>query len=61
MPRQLSEILLSRLILLEPGISVAIQGAKEIDYITLSDGTAEVTVEITLGTVETILGRKIQL
>lgn len=41
-------------------LSVAIQGAKEIDYSMLPDGMAEVTVEITLGTVETILGQRIQ-
>ncbi len=48
-----SDIIRSRL-------NVSIQGAREIDYQQLPDGTAEVTVEITLGTVETILGRKLQ-
>ncbi len=36
-----------------------IQGAEEVDYYEKPDGTAEVTVEITLGRVETILGRRI--
>ncbi len=36
-----------------------IQGAKEVDYVERPDGTAEVTVEITLGQVEDILGRKL--
>jgi len=36
-----------------------IQGAREVDYIERADGTAEVTVEITLGQVEDILGRRL--
>ncbi len=40
-------------------LTVAIQGAREIDYKQSEDGTAEVTMEITLGEVETILGRKL--
>jgi len=36
-----------------------IQGAQEIDYIERPDGTAEVTVEVTLGRVEDVLGRRI--
>lgn len=40
-------------------MEVVIQGARELDYKELPDGTAEVTVEITLGQVEDILGRKI--
>jgi hypothetical protein len=36
-----------------------IQGAREVDYVERSDGTAEVTVEITLGQVEDILGRRL--
>ncbi len=41
-------------------LSVAIRGAKEIDYQELSDGTAQVTVEITVGEVESILGEQLQ-
>jgi len=41
-------------------VSAVIQGAQEIDYRELPDGTAEVVMEITLGTVEDILGRKIR-
>ncbi len=41
-------------------LSVEIQGAQEIDYIAHDDGMAEVTVEITLGSIETILGRRLQ-
>jgi hypothetical protein len=40
-------------------VSAAIQGAREVDYKVLSDGTAEVTVEITLGPVRDILGRNL--
>lgn len=40
-------------------VSAVIQGARETDYRELPDGTAEVTVEITLGPVEDILGRRI--
>ncbi len=40
-------------------LSAHIQGAREIDYIEHPDGTAEVTVEITVGPVEDILGRRI--
>jgi len=36
-----------------------IQGAAEVDYIERPDGTAEVTVEITIGQVEDILGRRL--
>lgn len=36
-----------------------IQGAREVDYVERPDGTAEVTVEITLGQVEDILGRRL--
>lgn len=36
-----------------------IQGAKEGDYLEHPDGTAEVTVEVTLGQVEDILGRRL--
>lgn len=41
-------------------LSVALQGAREVDSIDNEDGSAEVTVEITLGAVETILGRRLQ-
>ncbi len=41
-------------------LNVAVRGAREVDYKELEDGTAEVTIEITLGAVETILGRQIQ-
>jgi hypothetical protein len=40
-------------------LDALIQGAEEVDYIERPDGTAEVTVEITLGRVETILGRRL--
>ena len=40
-------------------VSAAIQGAREVDYKVLADGTAEVTVEITLGPVRDILGRNL--
>lgn len=36
-----------------------IQGAREVDYAERPDGTAEVTVEITLGQVEDTLGRSL--
>ena len=36
-----------------------IQGAREVAYVERPDGTAEVTVEITLGQVEDILGRRL--
>jgi hypothetical protein len=36
-----------------------IQGAREVDYVERPDGTAEVTVEITLGQVQDILGRRL--
>ncbi len=36
-----------------------IQGAREVDYVERPDGTAEVTVEISLGQVEDILGRSL--
>jgi hypothetical protein len=38
-------------------LDALIQGAEEIDYIEQPDGTVEVTVEITVGRVEDILGR----
>ncbi len=40
-------------------LSAAIQGAKEVDYVEHPDGTAEVTLEITVGRVEDILGRRL--
>lgn len=40
-------------------LDALIQGAKEVDYVELPDGTAEVTVEITLGRVQDILGRRL--
>ncbi len=40
-------------------LDTLIQGAKEVDYIEHPDGTAEVTVEITVGPVEDILGRRL--
>lgn len=40
-------------------LNVVIQGAREIDYVERADGTAEVTVEITLGQVEDILGKRL--
>ncbi len=40
-------------------MEAVIQGAKEIDYIEQPDGTAEVTMEVTLGHVEDILGRRL--
>ncbi len=40
-------------------MEAVIQGAAEVDYIERPDGTAEVTVEITLGQVEDILGRRL--
>lgn len=46
--------------LIRSRVSAVIQGAQEIDYRELPDGTAEVTMEITLGDVEDILGRRIQ-
>lgn len=45
--------------LIKSKVSAVIQGAQEVDYRELPDGTAEVTMEITLGVVEDILGRKI--
>lgn len=41
-------------------LSVAIQGAEEVDVRYHDDGSVEVTVEIKLGTVESILGQLIQ-
>jgi hypothetical protein len=41
-------------------LSAGIRGAREIDYVEHADGSAEVTVEIELGALETILGAKIQ-
>jgi hypothetical protein len=40
-------------------LAAAIQGAREVDYAELPDGTAEVTVEITLGTVRDIVNRRL--
>jgi len=40
-------------------LDALIQGAKEVDYFERPDGTAEVTVEVTLGRVEDILGRRL--
>jgi len=40
-------------------LDAVIQGAREVDYIERPDGTAEVTVEVTLGRVEDVLGRRI--
>lgn len=40
-------------------LGVEIQGAQEVDYLAHDNGMAEVTVEITLGAVETILGRRL--
>jgi hypothetical protein len=40
-------------------LSATIQGAREIDYKVEPDGTAEVTVEVTLGAVQDILGRRL--
>jgi hypothetical protein len=40
-------------------LSATIQGAREIDYKVQPDGTAEVTVEVTLGAVQDILGRRL--
>ncbi len=40
-------------------LATVIQGAREVDYVQKPDGTAEVTVEITLGRVEDILGRRL--
>lgn len=40
-------------------LEAVIQGASEIDYIEHPDDTAEVTVEVTLGRVEDILGRRL--
>ncbi|MBI5633744.1 MAG: LPP20 family lipoprotein [Nitrospirae bacterium] len=40
-------------------LATVIQGAREVDYVERPDGTAEVTIEITLGRVEDILGRRL--
>jgi hypothetical protein len=40
-------------------METVIQGAREVDYVEQPDGTAEVTVEITLGQVEDIIGRRL--
>jgi hypothetical protein len=40
-------------------LAATIQGAREIDYKVQPDGTAEVTVEVTLGAVQDILGRRL--
>ena len=40
-------------------VAATVQGAREIDYKVEPDGTAEVTVEVTLGAVQDILGRKL--
>lgn len=41
-------------------LRAAIQGARETDYRVQADGTAEVTVEVTLGRVEDIVGRRLR-
>ena len=41
-------------------VRAVIQGAREVDYQVQADGTAEVTVEVTLGRVEDILGRRLR-
>lgn len=46
--------------LIRSSVSAVIQGAQEIDYRELPDGTAEVTMEITLGPIEDIMGRRIR-
>ncbi|OHE56443.1 MAG: hypothetical protein A2Z47_05385 [Thermodesulfovibrio sp. RBG_19FT_COMBO_42_12] len=46
--------------LIRSRVSAVIQGAEETDYKELPDGTAEVTMEITLGDVEDILDMDIQ-
>jgi hypothetical protein len=40
-------------------ISATVQGARETNYQVQPDGTAEVTVEVTLGAVQDILGRRL--
>lgn len=40
-------------------LDTLIQGAREVDYVERADGTAEVTVEITMGQVQDILGRRL--
>jgi hypothetical protein len=40
-------------------LSATVQGAREIDYRAQTDGTAEVTVSVTLGAVQDILGRRL--
>ena len=40
-------------------VRAVVQGAREIDYQVQADGTAEVTVEVTLGRLEDILGRRL--
>lgn len=40
-------------------LDALIQGAEEVDYVEQPDGTAEVTVEVTVGRVEDILGRRL--
>jgi len=40
-------------------LNSVIQGAREVDYVERPDGTAEVTVEISPGQVEDILGRRL--
>jgi len=41
-------------------VRAAIQGAREVDYRVQADGTAEVTVEVALGRVEDIVGRRLR-
>jgi hypothetical protein len=41
-------------------VRAVIQGAREVDYQVQADGTAEVTVEVTLGRLEDILGRRLR-
>jgi hypothetical protein len=40
-------------------VRAVVQGAQEVDYQIQADGTAEVTVELTLGRLEDILGRRL--
>ncbi len=40
-------------------LDALMRGAEEVDYIERPDGTAEVTIEITLGRVQDILGRRL--
>jgi len=42
------------------GLDMVIHGAREVDSVELPDGSFEVTVEITLGQVETLIGQRIR-